>query len=162
MLRFLHVHDCGLTTLSQAIKHLYALETLVISSCKEINLSTDNDQEYLQFKGLKSLRTVYIQDILKLVHLPVWLKYLPSLRVLHIEKCYNLLDLPEWISDLKSLHVLFIYKCRKLISIPAGMAHLTSLEELRILMCPDLWKSCRNEQGEDWPKIAHIPKVIVK
>jgi hypothetical protein len=39
---------------------------------------------------------------------------------------------------------------------------LTSLRHLTIARCPRLEERCKEEIGEDWPKIAHIPNFSNK
>lgn len=46
-------------------------------------------------------------------------------------------------------------------SLPEGIRHLTSLEVLTISGCSTLKKRCDEERGEDWDKIAHIPKLMI-
>jgi len=46
-------------------------------------------------------------------------------------------------------------------SFPDSIRHLTSLEFLKIRGCPTLKERCKKGTGEDWDKIAHIPKLHV-
>jgi structure-specific endonuclease subunit SLX1 len=45
--------------------------------------------------------------------------------------------------------------------LPEGIRHLTSLEVLDIYECPTLKERCKEGTGDDWDKIAHIPKVDI-
>ncbi|XP_068640171.1 putative disease resistance protein RGA3 [Aristolochia californica] len=67
---------------------------------------------------------------------------------------------PSWLKNLTSLQRLELNSCPKLASLPEnGLPN--SLQLLKIIWCPLLEERCKKETGEDWPKIAHIPKVIV-
>ncbi|XP_020228379.1 putative disease resistance protein RGA4 [Cajanus cajan] len=69
--------------------------------------------------------------------------------------------LPDWIGNLWSLKSLEIRNCIDLISLPEGIRNL-SLQRLYIYNCsPVLETRCATINGEDWPKIAHIPAVLV-
>nr|KYP54956.1 Putative disease resistance protein RGA1 [Cajanus cajan] len=69
--------------------------------------------------------------------------------------------LPDWIGNLSSLLSLEINNCNALISLPEGFRNLISLKRLRIYNCSLLEIRCARTNGEDWPKIAHIPKVLI-
>jgi len=64
-----------------------------------------------------------------------------------------------WIHNCRSLQVFEILGCSSLTSLPEGMRSLTSLQRLTIWNSPYLLYRCKREAGEDWPKIAHIPKL---
>ncbi|KAG4947324.1 hypothetical protein JHK87_043331 [Glycine soja] len=61
---------------------------------------------------------------------------LSSLKVLNLEFCDHLQQLPEE-------------------GLPKSISHLT------IFFCPNLKQRCQNPEGEDWPKIAHIPTLHI-
>jgi Leucine-rich repeat (LRR) protein len=153
-LRTLVVEGCDrLTSLTHDIKHLTALEILVIQTCEELNLMEGEDDHDLKF----SLRKLLIEGLQKLEVLPQWVQGSAStLQFLRISMCHNLTALPEWLSSLKSLHTLEIIGCSKLSSLPERMDSLTALRELTIENCPELIRKCRQE---DWSKIVHIPTV---
>lgn len=72
-------------------------------------------------------------------------------------------ELPEWLirgsaDTLKNLKLEF---CPALLELPACLKTFSALQELRILGCPRLAERCDRETGDDWEKIARIPKVIV-
>jgi hypothetical protein len=58
-----------------------------------------------------------------------------------------------------SLQTLEISWCPKLSSLPASFKELINLKELTIYGCPKLEKRCKKETGEEWHKIAHVPKL---
>ncbi|GAU47694.1 hypothetical protein TSUD_245850 [Trifolium subterraneum] len=74
----------------------------------------------------------------------------------HIPHCDELESLPE-----QSLRTLEIWDCKGLLCLPEGIRHLTSLEYLLILSSPTLVKRCKEGTGEDWDKIAHIPRLSI-
>ncbi|KAB1996457.1 hypothetical protein ES319_D13G233100v1 [Gossypium barbadense] len=85
-----------------------------------------------------------------------------SSKQLQIRGCPNLSVLPAWLPNLTSLQKLEIIKCENLSALPEGVDRLTNLSELAIDGCPELSKRYRENGGEDWHKIAHIQKVVIK
>ncbi|GAB2298460.1 hypothetical protein Dimus_032524 [Dionaea muscipula] len=110
--------------------------------------------------ALKGLRSLNLSWIPKMVVLPDGLQHLTTLRSLHIRQNEELIGLPEWISSLTSLESLEISECLGVKSLPEGFRLLTSLQRLHILYCSQVLRErCRGPNGDDWPKIQHIPSV---
>ncbi|KAJ6959779.1 hypothetical protein NC653_037976 [Populus alba x Populus x berolinensis] len=131
-LRRLFILRCDkLTSLSEGVRHLTALEYLLLSECPELN------------------------------SLPEGIQHLTSLQSLRIQFCEGLASLPNQIGYLTSLSSLEIVYCPNLESLPDGVRSLSNLSSLKIYKCPKLKKRCKKERGEDWPKIAHIPHIVI-
>ncbi|PWA60198.1 Disease resistance protein [Artemisia annua] len=82
----------------------------------------------------------------------------PSLQELHINVCRNLVSLPHNFPKLRSLIISY---CNKLSSLPDEMQSFKDLNEITIKNCKILSRRCKKEIGEDWPKISHIPNLII-
>ncbi|XP_030925534.1 putative disease resistance protein RGA4 isoform X2 [Quercus lobata] len=153
-LRTLVVGECpSLTSLTLSIKHLTALEYLMIRDCEELSLTNKEENPNLKL----SLRVLMIKKLPKLEVLPQWLQaFANTLQHLWIEDCCNFTALPEWLPHLKSLQTLRILNCPVFSSLPEGMQDLTALREFRIEDCPKLSRKCREEVRH---KIAHVPNI---
>uniref|UniRef100_A0A803MC12 Disease resistance protein At4g27190-like leucine-rich repeats domain-containing protein n=2 Tax=Chenopodium quinoa TaxID=63459 RepID=A0A803MC12_CHEQI len=179
------------TLSGSGIEHLYNLQSLSIERCDNLDLEGMPWCDNLDYWGvpcisLDSLSSLRLAELPKLLNLPWRFQYLTSLQSLQIESCgnlealgdcigslcslrslqikncYNLKALPECMDSLKSLELLHISHCHELKSLPEAMCHLTSLITLKILYArDDLEKRCLQPDGEDWPKIRHIPHVYV-
>ncbi|KAJ4848840.1 hypothetical protein Tsubulata_037990 [Turnera subulata] len=182
-LKKLEVGDCSnLKLLPERMQSLLpSLMDLEITECPEI--------ESLPEGGLpSSLKTLVIMGCNKLIAGRMhWnLQTLPSLSSFCIGNSYDVESFPEktllpssltsltiyGLPNLKSLHYkgfqdlsflkeLKITICEKLQALPEeGLP--SSLEILDILGCPLLEKRCQQENEEDWSKIAHIPKLLIR
>ncbi|KAH9689169.1 hypothetical protein KPL70_015401 [Citrus sinensis] len=60
------------------------------------------------------------------------------------------------------LSYLEIVSCPKLKALPDHLLQKTTLQELLIGGCHILEERCREETGEDWPKIRHIPNIEIE
>ncbi|KAL2945249.1 putative disease resistance protein RGA1 [Bienertia sinuspersici] len=142
----------------------------------------EEEENGLPWKSLQSLSSLELCDLPKMVNLPKGLQYLTSLQSLSIEWCQGLEEpgeclgfltslkslqftnclfmkaLPECIGFLTSLQYLRL-ESYKLKSLPESMRRLTSLTTLDIFGSNELKERCRQPDGEDWPKICHIPKL---
>jgi hypothetical protein len=93
---------------------------------------------------------------------PENIQHLTSLRSLCIWDCEGLASLPiNQIGYLTSLSHLEIGYCPNLESLPDGVQSLSNLSWLTIRNCSTLKKRCKKKGGEDWPKIAHIPRFEI-
>ncbi|KAF3972476.1 hypothetical protein CMV_004025 [Castanea mollissima] len=153
-LRTLIVGGCpSLTTLSLSIKHLTALENLIIEDCEELSLTDKEENQDLKL----SLRLMKFDNLPKLEVLPQWLQASANtLQHLEIADCSYFTALPEWLPHLKSLQTLRIKYCPLFSSLPEGMQDLTALREFQIEDCPKLSRKCREEVIH---KIAHVPNI---
>jgi hypothetical protein len=140
------------------LQHLTSLQDLAIKNCPELEFANDEDE--MQWQGLKSLFSLHFSGLPKLLSLPSGLQHATSLENLKIDFCNNLTALPDWIHNCKSLKVFEISRCSNLTSLPEGMGRLTSLQRLKINRCPILLRRCKRDIGEDWAKISHIPELI--
>ncbi|KAK8262197.1 hypothetical protein V6Z11_D13G240100 [Gossypium hirsutum] len=163
-LRTLVVSSCvKLVSLPRSLKFLAKLEDLIIVMCHLINLKMEPEEE--EDKDLQlSLKTLSLFGLDALRDLPRLLLQGSSstLQQLRIVFCPKLSVLPAWLPNLTSLQKLEIVNCRNLSALPEGIDRLTNLRELTIQRCPELSKRYRENGGEDWHKIAHIQKVIIK
>ncbi|CAJ2652554.1 unnamed protein product [Trifolium pratense] len=113
------------------------------------------------FTNLTFLQTLKIFGFSKLKELPNE-PFNLALEHLSISNCDELESLPEQIwESLQSLRSLKIVNCKGLRWLPEGIRHLTSLAFLDIIECPTLKERCKEGTGEDWDKIAHIPKLNI-
>lgn len=82
----------------------------------------------------------------------------------------NMMEWEEWdygvtrnkeedIAIMPCLNSLTIGHCPKIKALPYHLFHC--LEEFKIISCPILGGYYREGTGEDWPKISHIPNIII-
>jgi Leucine-rich repeat (LRR) protein len=88
--------------------------------------------------------------------------YLPFLENITFMDCKDLKALPDWICNLSSLQHIKLLDCECLVSLPEGMPSLAKLQTLQIIGCPGLMEECATQTSATWPKIAHIPNIILK
>ncbi|PQM39069.1 putative disease resistance protein RGA4 [Prunus yedoensis var. nudiflora] len=130
---------------------------------KDLSKEKEEDPEFLL--SFEKLRTIIIPDLDRVAKrhgkpnqpqaLPHWLQESANtLQGLRLDNTF--LQLP----DETILRKLKIIDCPNLVTFPKGMHCLTALRELEISSDP-LAERCRREEGEDWYKIAHIPKIIL-
>ncbi|GLT32413.1 hypothetical protein SLA2020_070830 [Shorea laevis] len=111
-----------------------------------------------------SLKYLTLEGWDKLKALPHQLRHLTALERLIIFRFNGVEALPEWLGDLSSLHELRIFDCDNLTHLPSvkAMHHLSNLESLCIGGgCSKLKERCAKERGPEWPKIAHIPHILI-
>jgi Leucine-rich repeat (LRR) protein len=141
------------------LQQLTSLQRLQLEDCPELEFANDEDE--MQWQGLKSLFSLDFSGLPKLLSLPSGLQHATSLENLKIKNCENLTAVPDWIHNCKSLKVFEISRCSNLTSLPEGMGRLTSLQRLQIEYCPVLLQRCERDTGEDWAKIAHVPELVL-
>jgi len=150
-LRTLEIRHCEkLKSLSEGVRHLACLQSLMICNCPELVVALPNNMS--QLTALRDVSILYCST------LPDGLQRVPSLRSLYIFDCKST-SLPDWLGDITSLQQLDINLCRELRSLPSSIQRLTNLSHLIILGCPHLEKRCKRETGEDWQYINHIPNI---
>ncbi|KAB1225422.1 Disease resistance protein RGA2 [Morella rubra] len=124
-LESLHIGDCNrLKSLSQGIQHLSALQDLHLHDCDALDVC--NDEDGMQWQGLKSFLSLEFEGLPKLVSLPLGLQHVSTLQKLFIHQCNNFMAIPEWIDNCTSLVHLAIQACPSLTSLPEGMHGLAS------------------------------------
>ncbi|KAL4599792.1 hypothetical protein ACB092_11G152100 [Castanea dentata] len=155
-LHTLYLDNCPLP---QGMRYLTALQDLYVQNSEVVDLS--NDWDGMEWQGLRTLLSLLLHQLPKLVSLPMGLQYVSSLLNLQIWQCPSLIDIPKWICKLVSFQSLEIWDCPNLESLPEGIGALTSLQKLEIRRCPILLKRCKKQIGEDWHKISHIPNLVL-
>ncbi|VFQ66922.1 unnamed protein product [Cuscuta campestris] len=159
----------NLRSLPKGLEHLAALERFAVLSCDQIDLeckdkdercTIPNDMPWKAFKT--SLRSLKLFGLSQLASLPRALRHLTNLRSLVIAFT-GLRELPEWIRCFSCLETLELVCCSQLTCLPGSIRDLAALHELKIALCSKkLIKRCRGPNGSDWPKIQHVPRVILK
>ncbi|KAJ0035029.1 hypothetical protein Pint_26222 [Pistacia integerrima] len=180
-----------LVSLPKGLQYVTTLRDLYIEDCNQIGSSGDKDDDDMPWQGFRSVQSLDIIGLPKLVSLPKGFQYLTSLQKLTILGCDQLESLNSEDDDdmpwqgFRSLQCLKIYRLPKLVSLPKGLQYFTtlrdltigycrnltalpewisnssSLSKLQIKGCPKLSKRCRNNMGMDWSKIAHIPNIQI-
>ncbi|XP_052308166.1 putative disease resistance protein RGA3 isoform X4 [Populus trichocarpa] len=124
-----------------------------------------NSIQHLNLSG--SLKYLWIYGWDKLKSVPHQLQHLTALEELFIHdfKGEEFEEaLPDWLGNLSSLQSLWIDDCKNLKYMPSSTAiqRLSKLKLLYIWYCPHLSENCREENGSEWPKISHIPKIYIR
>ncbi|XP_062173781.1 putative disease resistance RPP13-like protein 1 [Alnus glutinosa] len=138
---------------SKGFRYLSSLKTLRIDWCEKLMSFPDD--------GLPpSLTSLHIRNLPNLKYLcSKGFRYLSSLQKLRIGWCEKLISFPD--DGLPpSLLDLRIVCCEMFTSFPKdGLPPL--LQQLHIANCPLLKRHCKKDQGREWSKIAHIPRVEI-
>ncbi|KAJ0033971.1 hypothetical protein Pint_26265 [Pistacia integerrima] len=104
-----------LVSLPKGFQHLTSLQKLAIGCCDQFKSPSNEDEYYMPWQGFRSLRSLKVYELPKLVSFPKGLRYLTSLRKLTINNCDQFEspgnededDMPwQGLRSLQSLHFL--------------------------------------------------------
>ncbi|XP_012434564.1 putative disease resistance protein RGA4 [Gossypium raimondii] len=129
-------------TLDECLQHLTSLKRLTIGDCKEVDL------EGIQWEPLKNLPHLEIDNIPKLVSLPIWLQHLVQLKTLKIRNCNGLRSLLPVFQQLTFLEVFEVKNCKELELSGAGIQIFQDHTSLRSLWLQNI------------PKCRHLPEWL--
>ncbi|KAL4632024.1 hypothetical protein ACB092_04G022100 [Castanea dentata] len=170
-LRCLDINECELYIHLQEFHSLAQLEIYRCRNLKSIPDLGEFNITRLPEGSLKCLKSLAIggyceldvfpklEGWAKLNSLPGEIQQFTALETLLIEGFDGIETLPEWLGNLSSLKILDIGFCDNLMYLPTTTTRLIKLEELRIRFCYELKQRCAKGSGEEWFKIAHIPKI---
>ncbi|KAL6327696.1 hypothetical protein AAG906_022758 [Vitis piasezkii] len=153
----------NLELLLPQIKKLTRLTSLIILNCE--NIKTPLSQWGLS--RLTSLKDLWISgmflDATSFSDDPHSIIFPTTLTLLSLSYFQNLESLASLsLQTLTSLEELEIRSCPKLRSIlPREGLLPDTLSHLLVRHCPHLTQRYSKEEGDDWPKIAHIPRVQI-
>ncbi|WKA01732.1 hypothetical protein VitviT2T_019999 [Vitis vinifera] len=154
----------NLELLLPQIKKLTRLTRLEISNCKNIKtplsqwgLSRLTSLKHLWIRGMFPDATSFSDD-------PHSIPFPTIITFLSLSEFQNLESLASLsLQTLTSLEQLGIESCPKLRSIlPREGLLPDTLSRLHAWRCPHLTQRYSKEEGDDWPKIAHIPCVVIR
>ncbi|XP_038697453.1 putative disease resistance RPP13-like protein 1 [Tripterygium wilfordii] len=155
----LMLKDCRNCAYLPLLGQLPALEILLISGMHEL---VEIDSTFCGFggsRGFMSLKSLELNDMPKLERWEgLQSTYMPFLLKLVIEGCPLLKVLPL-LQSLSSLETLKFAGCTHLQSLPEGPLPNT-VKYFEIKQCDLLKESC-SEDGSDWMKIRHIPRIVI-
>jgi len=135
----------------ESLQGLHSLKKLEMYNCTKLKVGA----------GLQLLTCLEDLTIERCGEEVEGLQHMTALKKLTLRDLPNIQFLPDCFGDLPLLRELHIVGCRKLLRLPTSLS-LSSLNELRIVFCnSELKKRCEKEIGEDWPIIAHIPRLHV-
>ncbi|TYG96751.1 hypothetical protein ES288_A11G377400v1 [Gossypium darwinii] len=135
-------------TLDECLQHLTSHKDLEIWNCKEVDL------EGMQWEVLKNLSHLEIDNIPKLVSLPIGLQHLVQLKTLKIHNCNGLRSLFPAFQHLTFLEDFSVSNCKELELSAAGIQifqNYTSLCSLSLENMPE----CRHLP--EW--LQHLPNL---
>ncbi|KAF2307927.1 hypothetical protein GH714_033434 [Hevea brasiliensis] len=86
-----------------------------------------------------------------------------GLQKLILVQLPKLVEFPRWLlqGSTNTLQLLKLESCENLKELPACLQNIVSLQRLIIEDCYGLSRRCELGKGEDWSKIAHVPKIVI-
>ncbi|CAN0865334.1 Putative disease resistance protein RGA3 [Linum grandiflorum] len=183
----IHIYRCEMVMYLLPLHVLPSLRQLKLEDCPKLKgcwHEKEDQEDWPQFPCLLSLKLSACPNLTRLPLFPtvegdlqLWrvsarvvcptmkMKSTSTLSRLTHLTIWDIVDLEslpeEGLCNLTSLTELVIVSCPKLASLPPAMRYLTSLRTLVMLSCPHLTERCRKGEGEDWPNISHIPKIVL-
>ncbi|XP_043714926.1 putative disease resistance protein RGA3 [Telopea speciosissima] len=146
------ISDMGLPT---------ALRAVSILNCGQLNSLPKGLHKLTNLKQLEIVDCSFLMECKNLEPLRIsGLHNLISLSYLTIGGCHALVSIPKGLLP-SNLMDFCVKDCPILESLYDGLSDLTSLKGLEIQNCPMLTQRYQKKEGEEWPKIVQIPKVMI-
>ncbi|XP_042488721.1 putative disease resistance protein At3g14460 isoform X2 [Macadamia integrifolia] len=160
-LRRLEIKDCPTLGSFPDMGSSTSLRVVSILNCGKLNSFPKGLHKLINLEKLEIVECFFLMECKNLEALhTLGLHNLTSLSYLTIGGCPSLVSIPKDVLP-TNLRDLYIKNCAILESLHDGLSYLTSLKHLEIQNCPMLIQQYRKTEGEEWSKIAQIPKVII-